>query len=274
MSSLSRNQSRRGRFGFTLIELLVVIAIIAILAAILLPVFASARENARKSSCENNEKQLGTAFLAYTQDYDEKLPYGLVGFACCATPPSWGTGWAGEIYPYIKSAGVYDCPDDTTAINGTSVPVSYGYNINLNWTGNGYGPATMIAGLHSPARQVMLFELSGVTVLVTNPGESSSQVGSGTSGQTWGGGGTYVTGVMGGRSGNFGGTPRHGNNTGSNFLMCDGHVKFLQPNAVSSGWTQGVLTQPQDNNASTAGVNGCFAEATGSNVFQVTFSGT
>ena len=68
------------RKGFTLIELLVVIAIIAILAAMLLPVFATARERARQSSCANNLKQLGTAWVAYCQDFDERTPYG-VGLA-------------------------------------------------------------------------------------------------------------------------------------------------------------------------------------------------
>src|SRR5579872_5466667 len=69
----------RTRSGFTLIELLVVIAIIAILAAILLPVFATARERARQSSCANNLKQLSTAFIGYLQDYDEKFPGTLDG---------------------------------------------------------------------------------------------------------------------------------------------------------------------------------------------------
>src|SRR5438093_9620550 len=76
-------QRRNGKLGFTLIELLVVIAIIAILAAILFPVFARARENARRSSCQSNLKQLGLGFQMYTQDYDERLPaagdYGAAG---------------------------------------------------------------------------------------------------------------------------------------------------------------------------------------------------
>ena len=71
---LSVSQPRDRRRGFTLIELLVVIAIIAILAAILFPVFAKAREKARQASCQSNEKQLGLAFLQYVQDNDEKFP--------------------------------------------------------------------------------------------------------------------------------------------------------------------------------------------------------
>src|SRR5687768_5924591 len=78
MSSIRTQTCRRKRNGalkgFTLIELLVVIAIIAILAAILFPVFARARENARRSSCQSNLKQIGLGFAQYTQDYDEKMP--------------------------------------------------------------------------------------------------------------------------------------------------------------------------------------------------------
>jgi prepilin-type N-terminal cleavage/methylation domain-containing protein len=117
--------------GFTLIELLVVIAIIALLAAILFPVFARARENARRASCQSNLKQLGLGLMQYTQDYDEMLPAGEN-----TTNGYWGTGWAGGIFPYVKSAQVYVCPNDTTRGSGTNPhPVSYSYNINLNYTG-------------------------------------------------------------------------------------------------------------------------------------------
>src|ERR1700733_14163574 len=90
--------------GFTLIELLVVIAIIAILAAILFPVFAQAREKARQTSCASNLKQLGLAYVQYVQDYDELMPSAISG-------SSW-EGWAGLIYPYVKSTGVYSCLSD------------------------------------------------------------------------------------------------------------------------------------------------------------------
>lgn len=97
--------SRRRRNGFTLIELLVVIAIIAILAAILFPVFARARENARKSSCQSNLKQIGIGFAMYSQDYDEYIaPSSLnhVGLGIV-----W---WGYLIQPYLKNSQVLKCP--------------------------------------------------------------------------------------------------------------------------------------------------------------------
>src|SRR6202046_5071058 len=98
---------KKHKIAFTLIELLVVIAIIAILAAILFPVFAQAREKARQISCASNEKQIGLAMLMYTQDYDEYYP-----IAWCPPSPAeyaatgaTGTNWQLNIEPYIKSGG-------------------------------------------------------------------------------------------------------------------------------------------------------------------------
>jgi prepilin-type N-terminal cleavage/methylation domain-containing protein/prepilin-type processing-associated H-X9-DG protein len=104
-NNLQRARQAGHRTGFTLIELLVVIAIIAILAAILFPVFARARENARRSSCQSNLKQIGLGLMQYTQDYDER------------TPRVWFGAWTGSagrwmdvVQPYTKSEQLFDCP--------------------------------------------------------------------------------------------------------------------------------------------------------------------
>jgi prepilin-type N-terminal cleavage/methylation domain-containing protein/prepilin-type processing-associated H-X9-DG protein len=132
----TENKKFRRKFdkvGFTLIELLVVIAIIAILAAILFPVFGRARENARRSSCQSNMKQLMLAVLQYTNDNDERYP------------PTWTVltsgqvAWSQFIQPYIKNTQIFVCPSDSTTTDlpvnmsnspeyGPVRPVSYGIN--------------------------------------------------------------------------------------------------------------------------------------------------
>jgi len=118
----------RKQRGFTLIELLVVIAIIAILAAILFPVFAAARERARAASCLSNLKQMGSAFIMYAQDYDETYPTAAPGVSgtqgTCAQLKdrgSWG-GWIGNLlYPYTKNGQIFTCPSNPrlTAVNNS-----------------------------------------------------------------------------------------------------------------------------------------------------------
>ena len=106
------------RRGFTLIELLVVIAIIAILAAILFPVFAKARERAKATTCINNEKQIGIALTQYASDYDENFPPERI-------PPNWGLGsptWKDALDPLIKSKDVWVCPSNQFAWAVTKSP--------------------------------------------------------------------------------------------------------------------------------------------------------
>ena len=129
---IRRNGAKR---GFTLIELLVVIAIIAILAAILFPVFARARENARKSSCQNNMKQLALGFKQYLNDFDERYPIVAVanttGSNTSYAPPY---GWADALQPYIRNTQVYQCPSDTaeaTDNSGQNGFSDYWYNKNF-----------------------------------------------------------------------------------------------------------------------------------------------
>jgi len=110
---------RSRKTGFTLIELLVVIAIIAILAAILFPVFARARENARRASCQSNEKQILLGIKQYIQDNDELFP-------TAAMPAGFQTvGWADAIQPYVKSTQLYQCPSETNGPNTN--PAGAGY---------------------------------------------------------------------------------------------------------------------------------------------------
>ena len=110
--------------GFTLIELLVVIAIIAILAAILFPVFARAREKARTASCQSNLKQMGLSFLMYVQDYDGRCPNSPGN---CSGYPN--LVWRVQIYPYMQNWQLFHCPshggaaeDSSYSVNGRFVP--------------------------------------------------------------------------------------------------------------------------------------------------------
>ncbi|MFO8079168.1 MAG: DUF1559 domain-containing protein [Armatimonadota bacterium] len=115
------------RRGFTLIELLVVIAIIAILAAILFPVFARAREKARQTSCLNNVKQISLGILMYANDYDEKMP---MLYMNRISPSSNWYGIAQMLDPYIKNLNVHDCPSasHTSNLSSYSGNRSYGYH--------------------------------------------------------------------------------------------------------------------------------------------------
>jgi prepilin-type N-terminal cleavage/methylation domain-containing protein len=151
--NLATRQPRSVR-GFTLIELLVVIAIIAILASILFPVFARARENARRTSCLSNMKQIGLGLAQYTQDFDERLP--MWSFINATGTRTYGWHWV--LVPYTKSTEVYVCPSarrispkltdnrcDPTYVNNTGANVSTGgsgsYGYNYAYMGNYSGSA-------------------------------------------------------------------------------------------------------------------------------------
>lgn len=134
------------RRGFTLIELLVVVAIVSILAAILFPVFQSVRENARRTTCSSNEKQLALGVLLYAQDFDEDLP---------PTQAVDGTLWPDLINPYVKNAQIRVCPDDAGATN------SYGLNeiAFVDLTDDDHPPVQTLAAFQTSSDTVMLGEI-------------------------------------------------------------------------------------------------------------------
>jgi prepilin-type N-terminal cleavage/methylation domain-containing protein/prepilin-type processing-associated H-X9-DG protein len=166
------------RKGFTLIELLVVIAIIAILAAILFPVFAQARDKARQTACISNCKQIGTAFMMYNQDYDEQFPFVTCGDSYTGGCANWIPGslpWPLTIQPYIKNFGVYVCPSD-----GDKACFSKPGSVN------GYDKMLVYAGWPSahlnmtPQEQASIFPLSYATNYYLSNSSLGGGVASGT----------------------------------------------------------------------------------------------
>jgi prepilin-type N-terminal cleavage/methylation domain-containing protein/prepilin-type processing-associated H-X9-DG protein len=179
--NVARSHSRRvaiSHYGFTLIELLVVIAIIAILAAILFPVFARAREKARQTSCLSNTKQMAEAFAMFAQDHNDQFPKAYFNDQPTSAPDDhagwgmpWNTGWDGAIYPYLKNVQVLACPSDTIGrtyaagspgvgtyfpANIPAIPTSYRYNVSNQeddaWT------ALPVSDLDSPSQAILVAE--------------------------------------------------------------------------------------------------------------------
>jgi prepilin-type N-terminal cleavage/methylation domain-containing protein len=149
----------RRKNGFTLIELLVVIAIIAILAAILFPVFAQAREKARQSTCLSNMKQMGLAFNMYAQDYDERFGWQKVSDNCpnYGRPDNLEPAWNMTILPYIKSRKIFVCP---SAVLETDPKYAPNADSDNNYYANGQSMGKNLAAIDRPSESVLLEEWS------------------------------------------------------------------------------------------------------------------
>lgn len=214
--------------GFTLIELLVVIAIIAILAAILFPVFAQAREKARAISCLSNQKQIGLGLMMYLQDYDETFPAGRIGqgapaLASCGMGPPQDYpyySWRMVIQPYLKSWKVWECPsqsldrtEESTGCcgsEGTDRPMSadkIGFVVKMHYNYNGLkfcGKPKTLAALKEPASLIVIQEAG-----LRCPDSG-----------TW----CYWTFWK----------ERQWHNGGRNYVMADGHAKWMKASQTCS----------------------------------------
>lgn len=246
--------------GFTLIELLVVIAIIAILAAILFPVFGRARENARRSSCQSNEKQILLGFKQYTQDYDEKFPQAVTNVGGPAGT-STGSGWGESIQPYLKSTQIYQCPSETNtgAVSGTTGYSDYWYNgaigqttVTYDAAGTQSGTTVADGAVTTSGVSEASLNNSASTVLLGDGEGSTVTTGSNSIAKNKGLGGYFIYPATGTvpwvatLSGVIASDRRHLD--GSNYAFADGHVKWLLPTKIKNiGGTVNTGNDPTTN---------------------------
>ena len=263
----------RSRSGFTLIELLVVIAIIAILAAILFPVFAQAREKARQTSCLSNTKQMSLAFMQYVQDYDERLPNVLsgaggstgspnltIGNVCplasgastttkgklggwlyyCDFAGATGTNYdpsQGSLYAYTKNAQMYVCPSDASGQKN-----SYALNQMVVGAadGNGIQPGIALAQFRGPANTILTAEEQDGYNKGTDDGyinipKQGVWVNDTTDGTVINANGSNNMGVD--AAGNPTATSAIRHSGGACYALADGHSKWFKPSQIKPAFT-------------------------------------
>jgi len=220
--------------GFTLIELLVVIAIIAILAAILFPVFARARENARRTSCLSNLKQMGLAVMQYIQDYDEKYPYALTVIPTDANTPGgvWFTNrwaWNQVLYPYHKSIQVNVCPNGDARYSRNPLQGHYGANLSLMPDGQGTTPPVAMSQVQASANTYMLMDAGVYSMAAWAQAVTATS----TSNQYLPGAGDVGTTVCSAADSYQNSDCQKGRHFGGvNMAFADGHAKWLRSSVV------------------------------------------
>jgi len=215
------------RKGFTLIELLVVIAIIAILAAILFPVFAKAREKARQTACLSNMKQVGLAFMTYAQDYDEKLPNPFDYYLIVAEGGYTSTGycdtahrtrWFVRIDPYMGNTAQQVCPSSPWKTAGGTHAGKNEYSYGMNWdmakgqynTDTTKCDGMALAEINNPASKIIATDITYARGCDAHRLLQGAIYDNGNP--------TFCS---------LGTDCRH--NGGANIAFCDGHAKWMKP---------------------------------------------
>jgi len=250
--------------GFTLIELLVVIALIAILAAILFPIFAQAREKARQASCLSNEKQIGLAVMQYLQDYEESYPMKVWFDPNDSDPNAKTITWQTAVAPYVKNGfnksdvytpgsttandGIWRCPDVDNGVAGTyggnQAVFAYRTGDSNSYSSDQNDPMTTLAAIRRPADLVIVAEIGwtdygggavfggfeGLAAQAYNHmGQGSYTLEGPNSGAKFDADGSYGTPYCPGSTDGFpcNQMPRYRHSGTSNMLFADGHVKAI-----------------------------------------------